>query len=147
MRLLSVLSVLLLCGCGGGTEGPEMADVSGIITLGGKPLAGAEVHFTSSGFEGYGRTNDEGRYSLVRGAPIGECKVYITKSPVSASATSDEIDTSIEGMDEEQVRAMAEGSVEPGEKPLLPPEFSDPDDTKLSFDVPAGGTEEADFKL
>ncbi len=122
-----------------------MADVSGTITLGGKPLAGAEVHFLSGDFEGYGRTNDEGRYSLVRGAPVGECSVYITKA--SDVAPGEGVDTSIDGMDKEQIEAMAVGAEGEGAKPLLPPEFSDPAQSKLSFDVPSGGAEDADFKL
>ena len=125
-----------------------MADVSGTITLGGEPLAGAEVHFLSGKFEGYGRTNEKGKYSLVRGAPVGKCTVYITKTPeVKASSA---IDTGIEGMDAEQVKAMAQGEAaaqETAAKPLLPPEFSDPNESKLTFDVPAAGMQAADFKL
>ena len=143
MRLTSVLCLLVLCGCG--SAGPEMADVSGMITLEGKPLSGAEIHFVSSGFEGYGRTNDEGRYSLDRGAPVGECKVYITKAP--EGDPSGGVDTSIEGMDDEQMRAMAQGTQDPNAKPLVPPEFSDPENTNLSFNVPAGGSDKADFEL
>ena len=144
MMRICFLSVLVLCGCGG-TDGPPMADVSGTITLSGKPLAGAEVHFLSGDFEGYGRTNAEGRYSLVRGAPVGTCSVYITKTPDGMSGEG--VDTSIDGMDKGQVEAMAVGAAGGEVKPVLPPEFSDPDQSKLSFDVPAGGVDDADFKL
>lgn len=144
MTRICLLSALVLCGCGG-VDGPPMADVSGTITLSGKPLAGAEVHFLSGDFEGYGRTDAEGRYSLVRGAPVGKCSVYITKAPDVASDES--IDTNIKGMDEGQMEAMAAGAVGEEVKTLLPPEFSDPNQSKLTFDVPSGGVDDADFKL
>lgn len=144
MMRISLLSVLLLCGCGG-ADAPPMADVSGTVTLSGEPLAGAEVHFLSGDFEGYGRTNAEGRYSLVRGAPVGKCSVYITKAPDAKSGGS--VDTSIEGMDAGQAEAMAVSAVGEQVKSLLPPEFSDPNESKLAFDVPSGGADDADFKL
>jgi hypothetical protein len=135
-----------LIGCGGYKDA-KMADVSGTVTLKGKPLADAEVHFVAGSFEGYGRTDEKGFYQLVRGAPIGECKVYITKAEMGGKAGG--IDTSIPGMDEEQIRAMRQGQGRGAgaKKPLLPAEYSDPKKTKLTFTVPAGGTKEADFKL
>ncbi len=150
-RFCLYLFVVALCGfsgCGGG-DSVDMADVSGVITLKGKPLADADVYFVSGNVEGYGRTDAQGHYSLVRGAPVGDCKVYIKKTEVNKSSGG--IDLTMEGMDEEQIRAMQEGQGgDPNfkkDKPLLPPEFSDPLQTKLSFNVPAGGTDKADFKL
>ena len=144
---LIVLLSVGLPGCGEGPEGPDMAPVSGIITLDGKPLPDAEVVFVGETFEGYGRTNEEGHYSLVRGAPIGNCKVYVMKK--AASGTPGSIDMSIEGMDEEQMRAMSASGAGPSTaaKPLLPPEYSDPKLTRLTIEVPLGGTESADFNL
>lgn len=144
MRRICVLSVLVLFGCGG-VDGPQMADVGGTITLEGKPLIEAEVHFLSGDFEGYGRTNAEGRYSLVRGAPVGECTVYITKSPNAAFAQS--LDMSIEGMDPEQIEAMTASATGRDNAALLPPEYSDPNQSKLTFVVPDDGVNDADFKL
>lgn len=145
-RIFIVIFFMCLVGCGGSTKGPEMAPVSGIVTLDSAPLAGAEIFFVAQGFEGYGRIKEDGRYSLVRGAPVGACKVYITKAPEGAAATGT-IDMSIEGMDEEQLKAMNQGASGGEIQPLLPPEYSDPKSTKLSFDVPAGGTTSADFNL
>jgi len=142
-----VLSVTWLAGCGGSPEGPEMAPISGTIMLDGKPLTGAEVFFVADGFEGYGKTKESGQYSLVRGAPVGECKVYITKLP-EADVGGNDLPADIAndpGQLEAMGQAMAEGSR--GVKPLLPPEFSDPEKTKLSFTVPSGGSTEADFNL
>ncbi|MGZ0175024.1 MAG: hypothetical protein ACKVHE_36485 [Planctomycetales bacterium] len=144
MTPIFVLGVLVLSGCGD-ADGPRMANVAGTITFGGEPLAGAEVHFLSGEVEGYGRTNAEGSYTLVRGAPVGECSVYITKAPDDMFAQS--IDMTIEGMDAGQIEAMAAGAASRDVTPLLPPEYSDPNQSKLTFDVPDGGVGDADFKL
>lgn len=144
VRLL--LITVGLSGCGGDSSGPAMAPVSGVVTLNSKPLAGAEVYFTGDGFEGFGKTKEDGSYSLVRGAPVGKCKVYITKTPGSGEAGQGELDPII-GMDPEQMKAMNQGAAGPAKKPLLPPEFSDPKLTKLTFDVPEGGASDADFSL
>jgi hypothetical protein len=124
-----------------------MADVSGTITLKGKPLANAEVHFVAGKTAGFGVTDENGRYQLVRGAPVGECKVYFKVVPQGGDVSR--IDMSIPGMDEEQAKAMrmGQGKSFATKKPLLPPEYTDPEKTKLTFNVPPGGTKEADFKL
>ena len=142
-----VLSAACMAGCGGSPDGPEMAPISGTVMLDGKPLVGAEVFFVANGFEGYGKTKESGQYSLVRGAPVGECKVYISKLPEAEVGASD-LPDDIAG-DPEQMAAMGQAMAASGRgvKPLLPPEFSDPEKTKLSFNVPSGGSTEANFNL
>lgn len=153
MSRLCLMSLALPClamlGCGGSKD-PKMAAVSGRITLKGKPLANAEVHFVSGQFQGFGKTDDEGRYSLVRGAPIGVNKVYVVPADSNQPATG--IDTSIEGMDAGQLAEMQKHSRGRGrgarsKKPLIPVEYSDPAKSKLTFEVPAGGSKNADFSL
>ena len=64
-------------------DGPELATVSGTVSLDGKPLEGATVHFQpKSGRPSYGRTDETGRYamgySLERsGVTLGEHVVII----------------------------------------------------------------------
>jgi len=79
MRLALVAAATVVSGCG-----PRLVPVSGIVTLDGKPLAGAYVMFVSESEAGplTGRTDPEGRYSLVtaqnqRGAFEGDYKVCI----------------------------------------------------------------------
>lgn len=134
-------------GCGGGPDGPEMAPISGTVMLDGKPLAGAEVFFVSDGFEGFGKTKETGEYSLVRGAPVGECKVYISKLPEAKVETSG-LPADIAN-DPGQMAAMGQAMASSSRrvKPLLPPEFSHPEKTKLSFSVPSGGSTDANFNL
>ncbi|MEQ9406277.1 MAG: carboxypeptidase-like regulatory domain-containing protein [Fuerstiella sp.] len=84
--LLYSSMVLLTAGCGGGPgDMPELADVSGTVTVGGKPLPNALIEFrpTESGRPSTGRTADDGTYSLQytvenSGAIIGEHSVFIS---------------------------------------------------------------------
>lgn len=75
---------LLLAGCGGQTAGPKIAPVSGKVELDGQPLADALVEFKpQSGRPSYGRTDAEGKYSLVysqaaNGAALGTYTVRIS---------------------------------------------------------------------
>jgi hypothetical protein len=76
-----LLMLAVLAGCG--KSGPEVAPVSGRVTLDGKPIKFANVIFQVEGKSpGVGRTDDNGRYVLmykrgVPGAPIGQNRVSI----------------------------------------------------------------------
>lgn len=69
-----------LPGCGG----QRFGDVTGKVTLDGKPLAGATVEFSPEGSSpAYGVTDEQGRYKLLfsadqKGAPVGKHRVRIT---------------------------------------------------------------------
>ncbi|MBN9523878.1 carboxypeptidase regulatory-like domain-containing protein [bacterium] len=72
----------LVVGCG-----RDVGEVSGKVTLGGKPLPGAWVTFQpeNGARPSVARTDDSGRYELVRtekvkGAAVGKHKVSITTS-------------------------------------------------------------------
>jgi len=75
---------LSLCGCGRGNY-PEVATVTGTVTLDGQPLDGAEVTFAPpAGRSSSGRTGPDGRYSLsytknIEGAVLGTHRVMIRK--------------------------------------------------------------------
>lgn len=82
-----LLLVLLAAGCG---DGYRLAPVSGTVTLNGKPLAGADVHFQpigskenpSPGPGSHGKTDAEGHYTLrvdarQAGAVVGKHRVMI----------------------------------------------------------------------
>jgi hypothetical protein len=81
-----LLLFVLLAGCS--KSGPEVAPVSGHVTLDGRPLENADVVFQPEGAKSpsYGRTDAEGYYELgykrgVPGAIIGEHTVSIYVSP------------------------------------------------------------------
>src|SRR5688500_14472551 len=85
------LLVAVLSGCGDGTKPlPELAPVTGTITMDGKPLADAEVLFipaSSVGFTAAATTDSSGAYTLQTasgkdsgpGAPAGEYKVTVSR--------------------------------------------------------------------
>ena len=76
---------LLFGGCR--KSGPELAPVSGRVTLAGKPLENADVVFQPDNGKSpaFGRTDSEGRYELaykrgVMGGPVGQNTVQIRVS-------------------------------------------------------------------
>ena len=65
IRLFTLAPLFLVVGCG--TSGPELADVSGKITLDGKPIPAAGISFLPNDGKAspaYGGTNAQGQYSL-----------------------------------------------------------------------------------
>jgi hypothetical protein len=130
-HVLLGVAVVLALGCGGSKK---FAPVSGTVTLGGKPLSGATVTFIpianpgsiEAGDSSVGKTNEKGGYTLTsstgkNGAQVGKHKVSI-----SIQETRGEGDRSI--------------TIE-----KLPKSYNA--ETELTCDVPAGGTDKADFDL
>ncbi len=100
----TILIASTFTGCGGG-DGPQLADVSGIVLLDGKPIANAMVGFypRSGGRSSHGMTDESGRYELgytsfKRGAPVGdhvvkiESNVQVGEKPIIQSKKSPKID-------------------------------------------------------
>lgn len=79
------LFVISLVGCGR-VDGPQVADVSGTVTLDGQPLPGVNIQFAPDGPGGspsFGGTNQNGQYRLLfsptkAGAMLGKHRVEIT---------------------------------------------------------------------
>jgi len=92
------LTALLIAGCGGGGEAPpELGEVTGVITVDGKPASGLYVTFEPEGTRAStGETNDEGRYVLYfnqdnPGAAVGSHVVRITQLADAERKPEDEI--------------------------------------------------------
>jgi hypothetical protein len=139
-----------LVGCGsGGRDTPDTVDVSGKVTINGQAVEGVEVNFINEAvdFAGFGKTDAQGNFRLVSGAAPGENKIYFSKIEGGGDIVIDPA----AGMDEEQLRAMAQGGQDTRgldiPKQVVPPEYSDPTQTKLKFPVPEGGTDKANFNL
>lgn len=127
-----VLVGIAVVGCN--SSGLALVPVSGVVTLNGKPLAGARVMFEPQ--EGKvapassAITDASGRFRLAvavsgqSGAMVGKHRVKITAAQ-SEQASSDDTLKKV---------------VEP-----LPARYNS--QSTLSFDVPAGGTQKADFPL
>jgi hypothetical protein len=79
---------LVLCVAAGcGKDGPELAPVTGRVTLDGKPLASADVEFQPEGRlpPSVGHTDADGRFELmykrgINGARLGQHTVRVTVS-------------------------------------------------------------------
>jgi len=93
-RVRCSYSVVLILGlsvcCGGCGGNPDLATVSGVITLDGSPLADAFVTFTpeSNGATSFGKTSSDGTYVMLfsdtqKGAFIGSNRVAISTGDVS----------------------------------------------------------------
>jgi hypothetical protein len=131
---LLIAILLLTAGCGGSRYVP----VSGRVMLGNKPLVNATVIFQpiseekDPGPSSQGKTDSEGRFSLEvvtgrgSGALVGRHKVMIT---------------AYEGDD-----VVPSSGSDMKFRPLIVPEEYNAK-SKLTFDVPAGGSTEANFDL
>lgn len=99
---IAFLPALLIClfaagGCGG-SDGPQLAQVEGTVTMDGKPLPNATVAFQPTGDEGspsVGETDEQGRYELrftfkKAGAMVGEHIVEISTAGERYDEETDE---------------------------------------------------------
>lgn len=83
-RFMLLWFVPFAAGCGFG--GPPMGQVSGVVTLDGKPVEGAAVGFVAvgDGPVASGATDAEGRYTLTcmnsPGTLVGEYRVVVCKT-------------------------------------------------------------------
>jgi hypothetical protein len=136
---LAIAILGLESGCGKDAAEP-LAPVSGRIMLNGQPLAGATVSFASDQRQVSAITGDDGRYQLLPGAPLGTCRVGVSKCDKS-EANVLALDPGAAG----RVRATPATTQRP--KQLIPSRYSDPRKTSLSFTVPPEGTDKADFEL
>ncbi len=128
--MASMYLLFLAAGCGG-----NIASVSGRVTVDGEPLRNASVTFTpiatgtqSAGPGSYGKTDADGRFTLKRidtdrpGAVVGKHRVII------ASETD----------------VGAESDINVPTKEVIPARYRDGSET---FEVPAGGTSQANFEI
>jgi hypothetical protein len=117
----AVLGVLLAVGCG---PGGYASAVNGVVTLDGKPLAGAVVTFhpDDKGPVAHGVSTDDGAYFVKTGAN------RIGLAPGDYRVT---------------VFALAESGGPPGSTPrlLTPSRYSERAKTPLRFSIEAGRTE------
>ena len=144
---MAIIYSLLICtiGCGGGNPDLGTVPVAGVVTLDNQPLAGARVYFMNSTYSGQAITDSEGKYELPQGAIPGSNTIYISKISGGEQGSPDQ------GMDAGQLEAAVAGAptkkTPEGPQELIPPKFSDPMQTELTFEVPEDGSTSADFAL
>lgn len=86
---MALVSGLAITGCG--SDGPELTEVTGTVTLDGKPVPRATISFLPAGETGspsYGQTDLQGKYELgysfkEMGARLGNYNVEITTTKLS----------------------------------------------------------------
>ncbi len=135
--LFFLLALLLLIGCG---KPYKVAPVSGRVPLDGKPLAKASVTFVpkatkenqSPGPTAQGITDADGRFTLqvnpeTSGAVVGTSRIYIT------TLLTDPAPEDRDAGGAKRVRDR------------VPEKYNMK--TELEFEVPAGGTDKAEFEL
>ncbi|HEY1376103.1 MAG TPA: hypothetical protein VGF55_04885 [Gemmataceae bacterium] len=87
LRLAGLAAVLLAVGC---HRGPQLARVTGAVTVGGKPVTAGTISFIpAAGKAAVGTIGPDGRYSLTTftaddGALVGDHKVTIHATTVGA---------------------------------------------------------------
>ena len=139
MRAWFLLGFGLVCASGCGGRSYKYVPVSGTVTLNGHPLANATVTFlpvapegtTEAGDSSVGKTNEKGEFTLetvkgVNGALVGRHNVSVSQLNPDVGDTD---------------RRPRRGAL----TNALPRRYNN--DTELTFEVPAGGTDKAEFKL
>jgi len=151
--LLIAVGLFLSCslGCTGGSS--NVGQVTGVVTLEGKPLVGAEVIFyPANGRASVGTTDDTGKYELAyirneNGAVVGEHRVTISTEVLPKSEYEIELDERDEGDGGDEVETEEQRRLNSrGQREGLPPKFSDRKKTELTATVKAGPNE-IDFPL
>jgi hypothetical protein len=154
------LAALAAAGCGGG---PKIAEVSGVVTLNGKPYPNAVVSFQPLGSKdnpnpGRGsvaETDQNGRFTLVydgseRGALVGKHRVRIftkigaelpdTEGDPAAADSAVKAAAKAGKTGKGGRRVMGMSTLEP-----IPAEWNE--NSTKEFEVPAQGTSEANFAI
>lgn len=167
--ILACAGLVVVAGCR--SDSFVLAPVSGRVTVDGQPVAGLRVAFEPMGSaerrapgpEAVGVTDEDGRFTLETmaesprtGAVVGKCRVRIWALPSDQKDRVDRdkvTDVMAPGFDpvkevndlKEQLRRQ--GRKKAASKPTgaIPLRYND--NTELSFDVPPGGTDKADFSL
>ena len=144
---------LIVLGCGGRTDGPPLAAVSGVVTLDGKGVEGATVTFISKGkgVMSSALTTAEGRFTLKsatgrNGAVVGDHDVLVSLV-VNLEQTGAAV--SADGLAPPTAAETGASAPDAVEKPtvrhLIPENYSKPG--ALTATVPSGGLRDHKFDL
>ena len=150
--LLAAFVVPTLTGCGTSAGAPPepVYPVSGVITLNGKPLVGADVTYLNQEKQraAFGRTNEEGRYQLTTftqndGAVEGKSVVTVMKFEAAApSAPEPELDS-----EDYQPPGLGEDTGPQKISSDIPKQYADAATSGLFANVLTSGDNQFDFEL
>ena len=149
LRIYVTFAFAALGACAGCGGGPKTYKVDGIVTLDGKPLAGATVAFMPQAEDGHlarGLTDQDGKFQLSTfgtndGAVRGEYKVTVIKEGTSGPAP----EAGMKNMESMFMKKTPDGKkamMEARRKtPSIVPEvYGDATKTPLKETVPPSGT-------
>jgi hypothetical protein len=142
MLIVVGISMFFQPGCGGPSDQPELGQVTGTVTLDGKPLSGIAVVFQpDSGRPARGMTDAEGKYELTyirqtKGTKVGLNRVEIAPSEDGEAEESENPDA------DDESKPVAKPSK--SRKPAIPARYNV--QSELKADVKAGANT-FDFKL
>ena len=153
------MAALALLGCGNGESALDTVPVSGVVTLDGTPVEGANVVFaptSGSGTAASGVTDASGRYQLTTqdpndGALAGSYVVMISKTETEPSAAAAAVKPGMSA--EEATKAAMEARDKSGEadepqvSDKLPAKYKDPAASGFKAEVSKGGQTEFNFEL
>lgn len=154
LKKFLLITTLSLVGCGGDDGAPRETThvVTGKVTLYGTPLAGAVIGFSPLDGQrsAVGISDAEGNYTLRTyepgdGAVAGKFKIVVTKAEVQADSGGE-----TEGADHEAVAmAASEHNADSGtsQRSMVPPQYTNKQDTPFVFEVTAAGPNEYDLVL
>lgn len=133
--------MLLLVGCGGVKDAPELAQTEGTVLFKGNPLSGASVTFTpENGPIAVGKSDAEGKFKLSTqgrpGAMVGAHRVAVTALAPAANAKAAKSNEAAADLGENYVPTVSS----------IPESYGDPRKSGLSATVSAKSAEN-DFKF
>ena len=158
--VLMAVTQCLLVGCSAeGPPVPEVAAVTGTVTLDGQALVGAAVTFShSSGASGVGVTDGQGHYELVsyygprteaKGVVPLEYQVTVSKFVPPKGMTQEEYQAKVDAANKISATGAVPSPAQqaPPLQLLLPPQYSAPGKTVLKATVLDQGKNQFDFQL
>lgn len=151
-RIAVVPMLFLLAGCGGVGDKPQLAPVSGVVMMDGKPLADVTVGFHLDAETvpraGLGKTDENGKFRITTydtndGAIIGTHVVTVAKIETPGQQGDMEI-----GGDAYGAAMLAAANPDaPPPKQLFPEKFANKETSPLRVTVDAGGKSDVQLTL
>jgi hypothetical protein len=148
------VALLLFAGCSGGDEGtnPKTYPVTGTVTMGGSPVAGATVSFqlADGSRSAVGITDDGGKYKLTTfaaddGAVPGDYKISLFKLEGDKVAAAPAGQLASGELSEDYDPNVKPATAAP--KHLLPAKFANGATSGLTAKVAESGENKFDFDL
>jgi hypothetical protein len=149
----AAIAAVALAAAGCGPPGLKVAPAGGTVTYKGNPVAGATVMFTpAKGTPCDGITDESGKYSVSYrgkpGAPVGPCRVTVTKPPKSEFSLGQAATTPEDLAKLSAAAAASPPKPAPKDKDAIPAKYARVETSGLTVEVTADAAKNAfDFKL